>query len=301
MPDDNTRAIDYFQQAIRSDPNFAAAWAGLSQVLTVTWENGWLPNNRTFEQQREEALQAAERAIAIDPELGDAHLALAGVRYWFDRDWAGVDAELAKARALDPASTYALQVAGQFAALRGHLDDALQFFEQATEKDPLNSDAYLFRAVVYRATGQFTKALTDARKVVELAPTASRSHTVLAETLLAVGQPDAALAEAEKESDPGYRAYTLARTYYLMGRRADASIAVAMFEKTFAADWAYSIASLHALRGEPDQAFLWLDRAYQQRDTGLIGTPSVNIDPDLKSLRGDIRYKAFLHKMNLPE
>jgi tetratricopeptide (TPR) repeat protein len=270
-------------------------------VLNVTWQNGWLPNNRTFQQQREQALQAAERAIAIDPELGDAHLALAGVRYWFDWDWTGVDAELAKARAFDPASTYALQMAGELAALRGHLKGALQFLEQATEKDPLNPYAYLFRAVVYRVMGQFAEALTAARKVVELAPTGSRSHTVLAETLLAIGQPDAALAEVEKESDPGYRAYARARTYILGGRRTDASAALAEFEKTYAADWAYAIASLHALRGEPDQAFLWLDRAYEQRDGGLIGTPSVNIDPDLKSLRGDPRYKAFLRKMNLPE
>jgi len=300
-PDDLARAIGYFQQAIRSDPDFAPAWADLSQALTVTWQNGWLPNNRTFQQQREQALQAAERAIAIDPKLGDAHLALAFVRYAFDWDWAGVDAELAKARVFDPASSYPLQMAGTFAALRGHLNDALQFLEQATEKDPLNANAYLFRAIVYRVMGQFAEALTAARKVVELEPTASRSHTVLAETLLAIGQPDAALAEVEKESDPAYRAYTRARTYILVGRRADADAALAEFEKTFAADWAYAIASLHALRGEPDQAFLWLDRAYEQRDAGLVGTPSANIDPDLKSIRGDPRYKAFLRKMNLSE
>jgi TolB-like protein/Tfp pilus assembly protein PilF len=300
-PDDLARAIGYFQQAIRSDPDFAPAWADLSQALTVTWQNGWLANNRTFQQQREQALQAAERAIAIDPELGDAHLALAFVRYGFDWDWAGVDTELAKARAFDPASSYPLQMAGTFAALRGHLNDAQRFLEQATEKDPLNANAYLFRAIVYRVMGQFAEALTAARKVVELEPTASRSHTVLAETLLAIGQPDAALAEVEKESDPAYRAYARARTYILVGRRADADAALAEFEKTFAADWAYAIASLHALRDEPDEAFSWLDRAYQQRDGGLTGTPSVNVDPDLKSIRGDPRYKAFLRKMNLPE
>jgi hypothetical protein len=86
-----------------------------------------------------------------------------------------------------------------------------------------------------------------------------------------------------------------------MGRRTDAAAALAEFEKTFAADWAYEMAVLHALRGEPDQAFLWLDRACQQRNAGLIGTPSINIDRDLTSLRGDPRYKAFLRKMNLPE
>jgi TolB-like protein len=297
-PDDLTRAIGYFQQALRSDPDSAPAWTGLSIALTVAWENGWLPNDRTVQQQRAQALRAAERAIAIDPKLGAAHEALAEIRYWFDWDWAGVEAEIAKGRALDPASPW---IAGSLASLRGHLNDALRLWEQATERDPLNSDAYVYRAEIYYAMGQFTEALAAARKAVELSPTASRSHSALAQMLLAVGQPDAALAEAEKESDPGYRAYARARTYILMGRRTDADAALAEFEKAFAADWAYEIAALHALRAEPDQAFLWLDRAYQQRNAGLIGTPSINIDRDLINLRGDPRYKAFLHKMKLPE
>jgi TolB-like protein/Flp pilus assembly protein TadD len=297
-PGDLTKAIGYFQQAIRSDPDSAAAWAGLSLVLTLTWANGWVPNDRTVQQQRTQALQAAERAIAIDPRLGVAHEALAEVRYWFDWDWAGVEAEIAKGRALDPASTW---IAGSLASLRGHLNDALRLWEQATERDPLNHGAYLYRAVIYYAMGQFTEALAAARKAVELSPTSSRSHAVLAQMLLAVGQRDAALAEAEKESDAGFRAHARARTYILVGRRADADATLAEFEKSFAADWAYEIAVLHALRGETDQAFLWLDRAYEQRNAGLIGTPSINIDPDLKSLRGDPRFKAFLRKMKLPE
>jgi adenylate cyclase len=293
-----TKATGYYQQAIRLDPDSAPAWTGLSIALTLARQNGWLPNDRTVQEQRAQALQAAERAIAIDPKLGAAYEALAEVRYWFDWDWAGVDAELEKARALDPASTW---IAGSLAELRGHLNEASRHWEQATENDPLNSDAYIYRAVIYYGMGQFTEAVTAARKAVELSPTSSRSHTVLAQMLLAIGQRDAALAEVEKESDPGYRTHARARTYILIGRRADADAALAEFEKTFAADWAYEIAALHALRGEPDQAFLWLDRAYQQRNTGLIATPSINIDPDLKSLRGDPRYKAFLHKMKLPE
>jgi TolB-like protein/Flp pilus assembly protein TadD len=297
-PDDFARAVRYLQQAIQVDPNSAQAWADLSNVLTVTWQNGWLPNDRTFQQLRAQALHAAERAIAIDPTFGAGHEALAEVRYWFDWDWAGAEAELEKARTLDPTSTW---IAGSLAELRGHLNEAIQVWDQVTERDPLNANPYLFRAEIYYLTGRFTEAVAAARKAVEFAPGAARSRTALAQMLLAVGQPEAALAEAEKESDPGYRTYARARTYTLIGRRPEADAALAELQKSFAADWAYEIAALHALRAEPDQAFLWLDRAYQQRDTALIGTPSVNIDADMRNLHGDPRWKAFLHKMKLPE
>jgi tetratricopeptide (TPR) repeat protein len=150
----------------------------------------------------------------------------------------------------------------------------MQLLQQATGKDPLNADAYLYRAEIYYVLGQFREAAAAARKTVELPPIGSRSHSVLAQMSLAIGQPDAALAEVEKEFDPGYRGYVRARTYILLGRRADAGAALAEFEKAFAADWAYGIASLHALLGESDQTFLRLDRAYRQRLPKRLKTPS---------------------------
>jgi Flp pilus assembly protein TadD len=149
--------------------------------------------------------------------------------------------------------------------------------------------------------GQFPEAEAAARKVVELTPNEPGVHTGLAQMLLARGQQDAALAEIEKDSDQGFRAYALARTYILLGRKADADSALTEAEKTFATSQTYNIATLHALRGELDQAFLWLNRAYQRHDPILIGIPPFTADPDLKSLRGDPRYNALVRKMNLPE
>jgi TolB-like protein/Flp pilus assembly protein TadD len=300
--EDFGKAASYYQQVIQLDPDSAVAWAGLSRALLgSSLPSGGLRNGQTLQQIRAPALQAAERAIALDPQLVEAHETLAEVRYVLDWDWAAADAEVERARALDPGSTRALSEAGALAQLRGHLSEALQLSLQSAANDPLNSAAFSILATIYYALGQFKDAAAAARKGLELTPTAPASHTLLAQMLLAQDQQDAALAEIEKESDQGFRAYALARTYIFLGRKGDADAALAQAKKTFAASQPYNIATIHALRGELDQAFLWLNRAYQQHDPDLIGWPPFTVDPDLKSLRGDPRYKAFLRKMNLPE
>jgi hypothetical protein len=118
--------------------------------------------------------------------------------------------------------------------------------------------------------------------------------------LLAQGKQGAALAEIEKESDAGFRVSSLARAYAVLGRRAESLTAIALVEKSFASNQPYNIAAVYALLGERDQAFSWLERAYQRHDSALVGIPPFTVDPDLKSLRGDPRYKALLRKMNLP-
>jgi TolB-like protein/Tfp pilus assembly protein PilF len=292
-PDDCKRAVGYYQQVVQLDPHAAVAWAELSEAL--------LCQGRTVQHVRAPALQAAEYAIAADPLLADAHVAMARIRYWFDWDWAAANVEYEKARELDPANSHALTGAGAIALLRDSLSDAMRVLEQAVARDPLNASAISRLSDIYFAMGQFKDSTAGYRKTLELAPDWPGSHAVLSQSLLALGQQDAALAEIEKELDPGYRAYALARTYIVFGHRADAESALSSYERTYASEQPYNIATLHALRGELDQAFSWLNRAYQQHDPSIVGYPPITVEPDVKNLRGDPRFKAFLRKMNLPE
>jgi len=294
--DDNKKAASYYQQAIDIDPDFAGAWAGLSRALNVEAQSG----GQSWQQFREPALRAAERAVALDPKLAEAHYALGAVRYWLEWDWVAANTENEMARLLDPNNSHALIGAGRLAAVHGRLTDALRLWEQAAARDPLNSDAYYNLAGNYYAMSRFTEAVGAIRKSIEIDPTGPGLHAFLAQLLLAAGQKDDVLAEVEKESDPGSRAYALAWIYIVLGRRGDADAALAELEKKFSADQTYYIAQLHALRGERDQAFSWLNRAYQQRDSGIVRPPPITVDPDMRNLHGDPRWEAFLRKMKLP-
>jgi TolB-like protein/DNA-binding winged helix-turn-helix (wHTH) protein/Tfp pilus assembly protein PilF len=291
------KAVDYYEQAVRLDPTSAAAWEGLSRAVSELPRFGVMP----WQQGRDEALRAAERALAIDPQLPAAHLALGKVHYFFDLDWPAAQAEFDRARALDPRDPYGLLWSGLFAATVGHSGDALQMFQQGILQDPLNYFLYSRIAAANYKAGRFAESEAAARRAVELNPTGSQGHALLGEALLARGAKDAALAEIERESDEGLREWARARSYWLLGQKDKADTALARLEAGFSESMAYAIATVHALRGEPDLAFQWLDRAYQHREMFLIFDGGVIADPDFNDLRQDGRYKAFLRKMKVRE
>jgi adenylate cyclase len=293
--DDARRAASYYQQAIHKDPDYAEAWAGLAKALL--W--GGRSAGQSRQQFHELVEHTAERAVALGPKLAEAHVALGTVRYQLDWDWDAATMEFETARSIDPDNIYALNGAGDLAAVHGRQTDALRLWEQSAQRDPLSPDTYISLAFAYYSMGRFAEAVAAMRKTMDLTPTADGVHMVLAQMLLGAGQKNAALAEVEKESYPGFRAYALARTHIVLGRKGDADKALAEVEKKYAAEMPYSIATLHALRGDRDQAFSWLNRAYQQRDLSLIGHPPVTVDPDLRNLHGDPRWEAFLRKMKL--
>jgi hypothetical protein len=116
--------------------------------------------------------------------------------------------------------------------------------------------------------------------------------------LLARNQPEAALTEMQKEGDDATRLGGSAMAYFALGRKADSDAALAQMLKDQANHNPFYIAQVYAFRGESDEAFKWLDRAYEQKDVGLS---HIKGDVPFKKLEGDPRYKMFLKKMNLPE
>jgi serine/threonine-protein kinase len=288
-------AADYMRQAIKADPTFAEAWAWLANVLS---------NEVEFVDVRADAVGAemrgaAERALALDPNLADAHVAKSGIYQSIDWDWEAAAAEAQKAYDLDPTnSNNANLVASVQWALHGASDTVLALLQKAIELDPVSYNVYASIGGYYFYTGKLPEAETAYRKAIDLLPTGQNLHTSLGGVLLLRGEAAAALAEFQRDPDESNQRLGAAEAYFALGRRAEANAALLKMERLDATTQPMNIAEAHAYRGEIDQAFAWLDRAYQQRDPSLYGIKS---DPLMKSLHGDPRWKAFLRKMKMPE
>jgi TolB-like protein/tetratricopeptide (TPR) repeat protein len=291
--DDQHKAFEYYQRAVDSDPMSAAAWAGLSRVTANLHSLGELPWKKAFG----DALQFAERAVALDPQLTEAHIALGKVYLNLGHDYAAAKREIDKARALDPENNVVLFWMSSAALAAGDLANAEEFAQQASAKDPLDGETYMMLGQAYYCEGRFSEAEDSYRKALDLIPARPALHSTLGLVLLARGKHEEALQEITRETDLGEQDTALAGTYQILGRTADARSALAQLEAERGNSDAYSIAQIYALRGDRERTFLWLDRAYQQHEYFM----QMKVDPWFSSVRGDPRYKALLRKNNLPE
>jgi TolB-like protein/Tfp pilus assembly protein PilF len=291
-PESIERAIAYYQQATTRDPNYAPAWAALSSAQS--FQAGSFPGPMYDRYKR--AREAAERALAFDPNLAEGYAARASIKRDFDWDWAGADTDYQRALALQPGNAEIVRGAAELAAVLNHFDLALQLDRQALALDPLQAAAYQTFAHHAWWAGHPEDATAAVRKALAFNPTYPWLHTMLTCVYLTQSRPQDARAEAERDSHPLFRLQGLALANHLLGRRQESDRALAELIAKHAGLAAFQIAEVYAFRGETDKAFEWLERAYTQRDPGLIYLKG---DPLLRSLDGDPRYAAFLGKMHL--
>lgn len=306
--DDSLKAYANLQHAVSLDPKFALAWASIATLLTddsIDWTRvftpgAWTPQGNkdwssAWAQARAAARAAAEQAIALGPDLGESHRAMADVLE-IESDWTAADRELQRARELEPGNARITLAAADMAINLGRINEGLQLAYRAANQDPLGSALTVVLAGQY-TSGALDEAQVSAREITELHPTASRSHFMYALILVARGDPQAALSELEREKLAQFRDVGRPIVLDALGRRIEADHAIAVAEDKWANGMAYNIAVIYASRNDSDRAFYWLERAYQQHDGGLAW---LKIDPLLGNVRHDPRYKALLLKMRFP-
>ena len=285
-------ALAYSEQAIKLDPKYAPAWAVRSYILDTMGDVGLIEPETAFRRARDDA----ERAIELDSNGPSGYLALAWVQINRDWNWEGAELSLSKAAELQPGSASILRFRSFLAHSQGRLMEAIQFHEQAITLDPLFASSHSYLAFLHYSAGQYDKALASAQKALELNPQKTYDHFTRGEVFLAQGRLEQSLAEMEQEPGPYWRLTGEALVYNALGREQDSSAALTQLINQYQQSMAYQIAEVYAYRGDSDLAFQWLDRAYQQRDSGMR---SLKIDPLLKTLHKDVRYSELLRKMRL--
>ncbi|MGI9103272.1 MAG: adenylate/guanylate cyclase domain-containing protein [Terriglobales bacterium] len=287
------KAIGCYEQAVKLDPGYAAAWAGLAAARSRLADSGYVPLDRTYAQAR----QAAARALELDPDFAEAHAAMGSIQQRYDWDWTGADSSYKKALELEPGNAAVIRGAAEQAIAMGRLEDALVLDRRAANLDPLGAATQYSLALHAYFAGHFDEAIAASRKALELSPGHVQAHMLLGNIYLAQARPQDALTEIEKEPETVWRLFGRTLTYHALGRKKESDAALAEIVTKFHEEAAYQIAEACAFRGEADCAFKWLDKAYAQRDGGLT---QMKGDLLLKKLEHDPRYAAFLKKMRLP-
>jgi len=295
-------AISYFNQAIAKDPGYALANSGLADAYSVLPNYGGTPS-----EEYPKSNAAARRALELDASLAHPHAVLAASEMEYDWDFAGGEAEYKKAFDLDPDDSTAHHwYAQDIGWIGGREQEAISEAKRASQLDPLSPIATVTVGLVHHEARQYDEAIVICKRLADENPTFAKGHLCLADAYWAKRMYAQAIEE--------FRAYG-----QFAGDRNESEFASAMEQGFRSAGWkgavrkgietrlaqrktgyssGYVIATLYSELGDKDQAFRWLNTAYQERDLYLLG---LKTDFLLDPLRSDPRLAELVHKVGLAQ
>ena len=288
------QAVSDFRRALDLDPAFADAAAALANAYQLLGAYALMAPAEAFEKGR----LAAQLAIQLDPRQQVAHEVLGNIHITYDWDWPAAEREFKLGAAAAAPQGAALPPNPLLSLTMGRWDDALEGTNASIAWDPLNPEGYYFLGLVQLCRGRFPEAEAALRRTVELSPAFAFGHYDLALVSLARNEPAKALMEFSKDPSEPARLVGSALANFKLGNKRESDAALAQMIKSYAGYSPSGIATVYAFRGESDEAFKWLERAYMQKDALLY---AMNFRTEFNGLHDDPRYKAFLKKMNLPE
>jgi TolB-like protein/Tfp pilus assembly protein PilF len=287
------KAISFAQEAVRLDPNYALAYAKLSQA--------WRQYGASFavdnaEKAYEEARVAAEKAASLAPDLVEVRKAIGWVSMTPALDFRTAEGEFRRALELAPGDAGAKNALVYSLMAQGRLVEAEQTCREALLLDPLVTTLWYNLGRLAVGAGRYQEAEQMFRDGLEIQPHAARFHSYLAALNIMKKNPTAALQQAQLEPDSFWREYALALVQQTQSDRRAADTALKDFSTKYARNGAYQIAVIHALRREPDEMFQWLDNAYATHDSGLT---QLAITPFVSEYRDDPRFVALCQKLGV--
>lgn len=290
---DARAAIEYLTRATELDPRYALAWSWLARAQTFLGQGS---EGLAAQDAYAKARAAADRALALAPELAAAHLARGYLLQIVDFDWRSAEAEFRRALALAPNDGDAKFNLGLQLASFGEPQQAIELTRQALATDPLRGTYYAALAFYLLASDRIDDAEGAIGKAIELEPAAAYFHTILTFIEVQRGNAQAALVAAQQEVPGPWQDNALAVARQIGTNRSAADAALrTLMEKD--AGFPYSIAEVYALRNDARATFEWLDRAWSSHDAGIA---IMLYDPLILRYKGDPRFAAFCRKVGLP-
>lgn len=295
--DDILRSIDLFQQAIKLDPNFALAYVGVAESYSVAPSYPYM----SPQEANPLAKAAVEKALAIDPDLPEAHTVAGMIAATYDWDWAKAEREFKRALEIDPnlAATH-YRYAWVYLSPLGRHDEAVAEMKKAMELEPLSLIQGSNYAGVLLYARRFDEALDQAKKTHDLDPSFISGQTWLCHAYNTKGMYAESLALAEKTLDSNMPFLSDAGiAYSKLGRRQEAQAVIDRWKEGEKHKYVmnYWVAATYAAIGDRDAAFAELEKAYQAHDWFL---QRIKVDPFMDPLRGDPRFDELVKRIGLP-
>jgi TolB-like protein len=290
-PASNAKARASYQKAVALDPRYAAAYSALSEV---EWR---IADQSTNEPQGyARAAAAADKAVTLAPDAPEGYWARGQLRFGFYFDWAGAKADLEKATTLDPAFEPAALELASLQATLGHGSEAIENLRKIASRDTLSTRAWRALGRSLLDSGKYDEAreVIERIRAIGTNPVAFRFSGQLE---LFLGNPAAALEQFRKDPGDFWRLQGIAMAEHDLGHPAESQTALKEAMQLAGDAESYQYAQVYAYKNDKNEAFRWLDRAFQLRDGGLV---HLKYDSFMKNLRGDPRYAALLDKMHLP-
>ena len=291
------RAIDYFQQALAKDPKDALAYAGLSEAHVVEAVRlGSAPRDTM-----PKAKEAALHALAIDDALSEAHASLAYVTFFYDWDWPAAEREFKRAIELNPNNADASHWYSHYLMAQGRIEESLTQSKRALELSPFDALINSHLGWHYLYARQYDQALDQIQKTIEMDK--RFEGTWLGLILEQKGKYAEAIAAFQKGVQPSsgggsFATTGLAHAYAASGNREAAQRILAELQEQSKTNYvsSFNIAVIHAGLGEMDQAFTWLEKAYEERSAELV---TLTTEPRFDTLRPDPRFTNLARRVGL--
>ena len=291
-------AIKYFEKALEKDPDYALAWAGIADTLSLMGEYTNLSRRDLYTKQ----MEAVHKALEIDPQLAEAHISLGISLMLNDWDWAGAEREFKLGLQLDPKNATGHHWFAELLLFLGRTEEAFKEINLAVDLDPISQGILKDKGIFQYYVGQYDEAMKTALTTLDLDPGFTPVHRLISLVYTGKGMFEEAIRENQRWGElTGNKIKTdvsLAHILASAGKKDEAKkiIEDAGIEKILSSNDYRGVALVYAALDDIDEAFEWLEKSYQKHEESLC---SIGIDPKFDSLRDDPRFTSLMKKIGL--